>query len=266
MGKIEHLDTIARAIARAQGVQRKSLATFQVDYASRCEAPRVISRVGRPEAWHHLGMQAYQKSVDVEPGKNHALFLDMEVPCRRCASCLKLRAAHWRYRAETEIAESVRTWFATYTLSPHEQYLALLRARENCAARDVMFERLTEAEQFRARVKAISPEFTRYWKRVRKNSNSPKMKYFWVAEKHQTGLPHFHALVHEKGEPIRKAVLREAWNVGFSTFKLVEGKYAARYVCKYISKDAASVVRSSLGYGKYFPMEISKRNNDPQKF
>jgi hypothetical protein len=94
-------------------------------------------------------------------------------------------------------------------------------------------------------------EFQRYCKRLRKEGCG--LRYMLIIEKHASGLPHLHALMHETDSPIRHRQLNDQWTWGFSTHKLIpsddNGK-AAAYVCKYLSKEMASRVRASTQYGR----------------
>ncbi len=146
-----------------------------------------------------------------------------------------------------------RTWFLTLTLSPQWHSTMANRARLRLARQSVDFETLTPATQFAERNREIGREITLYIKRVRKRAGVP-LRYCLVAEKHKSGLPHYHALVHEVDfdNPVRSSILRKEWKLGFSQCKLVaQGDEAktANYVAKYLSKDAASRVRASVGYG-----------------
>ena len=73
-------------------------------------------------------------------------------------------------------------------------------------------------------------------------------------EKHRSGFPHLHMLVHEYpgGGEVKKRQLDSQWKLGFSHWRLLppeEMGKAARYVAKYITKDGGRV-RSSIKYGK----------------
>lgn len=253
----DHLDTLVRLLGRYPWV-RLSATKFRVDLGVRCDAPVTIERFARPEAANWPGIYVptaklctfYNRTIAVEPGSNHPIQIEIEVPCRKCVSCLRHRANLWRGRAQAEFSAAVRTWFCTFTLTPDEQFNALLRARAFMAERSTVFEELSEADQFCARVRAINPDITRYVKRVRKQSGSP-LRYLFVAERHESGLPHFHALFHERNAamPLRKSVLKGQWLLGHSQFKLAEPA-AAWYVCKYLSKELATRVRGSLNYGQ----------------
>jgi hypothetical protein len=81
------------------------------------------------------------------------------------------------------------------------------------------------------------------------------MRFLLVAEAHKTGLPHYHALIHEVDpeRPVRSRILRQQWTLGFSQCKLVaqgDETKSASYVAKYLAKSAAARVRASQGYGQ----------------
>lgn len=148
-----------------------------------------------------------------------------------------------------ETTRRARTWFGTLTMDPHWHSLALMRARSKHSD----WSRLEESRQFGALVREVSPELTKYLKRVRKQSGAP-LRYILVSEKHSeqlAGLPHFHLLVHEldADTPVRKAVLKDEWKLGFSRWKLAD-RWTARYVCKYLAKEASTRVRASKDYGR----------------
>lgn len=149
-----------------------------------------------------------------------------------------------------ETRASVRTWFGTLTLSPEQQHLALIRAAAHARSRGVEWGSLDDDEKFRRHHAQINREITKYLKRVRAQSGAP-LRYLLVAEKHQSGWPHYHMLVHEVSpvNPVRHAVLSEQWRVGFTRWKLVAEYAQARYLTKYLAKDAVARVRASIDYG-----------------
>lgn len=251
------------------GADRLSKSRWDWDIAGGCTNPRVMEISGRPDtrpdarlkgvvpdvarALRELGLVPnipVQGSYYWEPGLNHTLWVSLTVRCRRCEWCLRERAKEWAAKAKTEIERAPRTWFATFTATPDQHYRWLLEARLLCS-KDHPFEARTDAEQFALRCRAAGSDITRYIKRIRKQSGT-RIRYLFVAERHASGLPHWHALVHEvlADKPIRKAVLKGQWPHGFSQFKLVESSGAAWYLCKYLSKDMATRVRSSLQYGR----------------
>lgn len=147
-----------------------------------------------------------------------------------------------------------RTWFVTLTLRPDAHFKIASQARLRLAAQGEDFDRLDGATQFAERHREISREITLWLKRVRKESGV-SLRYFLVAEAHKSGLPHYHAMVHEPcpDQPVRARTLSRQWTLGFSQCKLVaegEEKRTASYVAKYLSKDAISRVRASQGYGQ----------------
>lgn len=192
----------------------------------------------------------------------------METECRKCEECRRARSRLWRRRALAETGAASRSWMGTITLTPDAQFKAIAQARHDMAAQGVDFDTLPEAEQFRLRCTAISPEVTKFLKRVRKNSGAP-LRYLFVAEVTQAGDPHFHVLLHEcdPGRPVRHTVLKGAWHLGFTDWRLVKDAKQAAYVCKYLSKDAAARVRASLHYGQPTTYVDSERersvNRDP---
>lgn len=166
----------------------------------------------------------------------------------------------WRERALSETRQASRTWFGTLTLRPQEQVRALARCRQRLARQGIDFDALDYGDQFRERVRALSPLLTLWIKRVRKQSGAA-LRYILVAEHHQSGLPHFHCLVHEveAGRPVRYDDLFGQWVHGHAHFKLVGTEEAASYavkVCGYVSKCAAARVRASAHYGNGRPMPI----------
>lgn len=208
--------------------------------AGRCTAP---VEVNLDTAWIED-----DKSMPIVPVGDRAIrevrvFFTLHVPCRRCSACLRTRAALWRGRAQIEMRRACRTWFGTFTLSPENHYLMLARAG---------FDQPDIETEFKARHREISKEFTRYFKRLRKNSGA-QIRYLLVAERHKNGLPHYHALIHESDcfRPVRHADLSAGWVLGYTRFKLVEGTQHAAYVSKYLSKDAVARVRASIRYGHH---------------
>lgn len=187
-----------------------------------------------------------------------ATWIDIEVRCRRCENCLRLRQRHWSARVRNELAMhdiiGARTWFGTLTLRPEEHYRALVTARLAHSAGGIDLDRTSEEEIFAARHRVISRWLTLYLKRVRKQAAQP-FRYILICEKHKSGLPHYHILVHEDGllRNIPKRILQEQWIHGFSRWKLVEDMRQGTYLTKYLSKSAEARVRASKDYGKATP-------------
>lgn len=174
----------------------------------------------------------------------------MHVRCRKCENCKRMRAARWRSAAMAEIRDANRTWFATFTLSPEQHFLAAARARRREHLTEIDFEALPLEEQFRMRHRQCGRLLTLWLKKVRKASKA-HLRYLIVAEEHKTGLPHYHALVHEIGDiAVTKRQLQGKWPWGFTTMKLVSDPRAAMYVTKYIAKSSLARVRASERYGQ----------------
>lgn len=125
---------------------------------------------------------------------------------------------------------------------------------------------MSEADQFRRRLREIQRPITLFLKRVRKLSNA-RIRYVIVCERHVSGDPHFHVLLHElnggdavlykhlAGRQDVKDYVPAPWREGFTNWQLVgdrdelDGKRAAYYVAKYLSKSALARVRASKRYG-----------------
>jgi hypothetical protein len=176
--------------------------------------------------------------------------VEFDVPCRACEPCLKARAAHWRYRCQNELSGAPRTWFVTLTFRPEEHYRAKCAVHLRLLARSSTWEETSEDEKFRLLATECGKEITRYLKRLRKGG--ARVRYCLVVESHQSGLPHFHMLLHEVSEdhPVRHRLLADKWGAGFINAKLVSSETrVAHYVTKYLTKSARARIRASAAYG-----------------
>lgn len=195
-------------------------------------------------------------------GSEGRLTAELSARCRKCTGCLAYRRVLWTARAMDEVAAANRTWFGTLTFSPESQFIIKCRAELAVQRRRrEPFSSLRPSEQFVELCRYSNEEVTKFLKRVRKNSGVP-LRYLLVSEAHKSGRPHHHVLLHEPGEPVRKATLEAAWQkLGFSKFKLVDrDRGSAAYVCKYLSKDAQTRVRASQHYGRaYYVRALSER-------
>jgi hypothetical protein len=232
----------------SSGARMRSAMTTEWDLAPRCESPVFRAMTARPRP---AGMKVWQSTIRSTEGRRE---LELNTRCRKCRPCLRIRAAYWRKRAESEIsATKGRHWFVTLTLSPENHFRMELQASTRLASRAEELHKLDPDRQFAERHREICRELTLWLKRVRKASGVP-LRYILVAEPHKSGLPHYHALIHEvdADRPVRAEVLKKNWKLGFMQCKLVaegsERKNAA-YVAKYLSKSASSRVRASQGYG-----------------
>ena len=250
LGPADHAETVAAIYdAKTKGLaaQGDRQGEWAVNYAGRCENPYRIRR-------------------QTEKG---ALMVDYLMRCRHCGPCRKALMGHWAYRATAEMeassAKGLRTWFGTLTLRPEA-----VSATLDAAIEEYMWRSPTgEVEdwwddslcdyRFALHREVLVKEMTKYWKRLRKAGH--KFKYFYVFERHKSGIPHLHWLLHETAEPILKKQLQSQWPHGFTKIKLVgqydkrrrrklSPQFAAFYVCKYLSKHVQSRQIASTGYGK----------------
>lgn len=225
---------------RARDIQFEQLSGLQC--AGDCTAPVQVRYRGAPDRLMvGLGLEKDQVAVAYVAGR-----------CRKCQACLDHRRRLWTARAIDECAVSTRSWFGTLTVAPEHRvrfmYSAQLRNSRGCGD---SWDTLDTSEQFRKIADEFRPELTNFLKRVRKNSGT-SFRYLLVTEVHEDGFPHFHMLLHEGEEPVRKRVLDAGWRVGFSQFRLLPDAdpRGARYACKYLSKSALTRVRASQRYGQ----------------
>jgi len=220
------------ALASGGGTIRAPGGIVLWDRAGRCERPVLVEMTGYP-------------MVDRETGPRHTQMADVWVRCRMCETCLRDRRREWVARCRLELALAGRSWFVTYTLRPEEHYKAVLAANVG--------KKYTEEYLFKRRCAVTGKEFTRYFKRVRKESGAA-LRYCLVTEAHESGLPHWHALIHERGGTVTYRNISDQWTLGFSVAKLVKDEKAAWYVAKYLGKSALARVRASKRYGDALPV------------
>jgi hypothetical protein len=168
------------------------------------------------------------------------------------------RTNYWGFAGmeQTRLAAGAggRTWFGTLTLDADWQEEFLHRARmahgDPCAA---WWDEPHCDERF-ARVRdELLKELQKYWKRLRKAGH--RFKYLAVFERHKSGLPHVHWLLHEQTRILKKDLQAE-WPYGFTNVSIVGGRSAgaadprkaAWYVVKYLSKSVQSRQVASSGY------------------
>lgn len=157
----------------------------------------------------------------------------------------------WSTRAKAETQAAKRTWFGTLTLRPEAHVIMRSRARVRLATQGIDFDSLPIGEQFILHHHQCSIEITKYLKRVRKES-AAQFRYLLVAEHHQSGLPHYHVLIHEHVGAVKHATLAKQWLLGFEKYRLVTDLREATYLCKYLSKATVARVRASVRYGETF--------------
>lgn len=254
------------------GARRESATRVEWDISGQCQSPKFIELHARPgsesitlppasfgttedgeQLFSPLARPRTYQSKRIVVGVGNAsnpLTVALIARCRTCETCLAQRSTDWRFRAMSETRMAARTWFGTLTLRPDEMFkmraAASLRLRKSA----VELEALSPDDVFYELNRQMSPEITKFVKRIRKQSGA-KLRIMLVSEAHKSGLPHFHMLIHEvkADEMVKHACLTAAWRLGFSKFKLVEDLRQAVYLCKYISKTKATRVRASLEYG-----------------
>lgn len=162
----------------------------------------------------------------------------IDVRCKRCSACLRVRQYLWVLRAAHEQAFAKRTWFLTLTFRPAERAIIMAGA-----------SRLDRAQPPNYRLVVSSGvNVSKYFKRLRKAGF--QFRYVCVPELHRDGFPHWHALVHDTRGDLTWKTLATSWTSGFSVVKLVKDEKAIRYVTKYLAKDTHGRVRASLKYGE----------------
>lgn len=276
---------LTKALNSRSVPRRTGVTTWEWDVAGGCQSPVAVERYARPPSKRSSTQTGSDGSVwfrgaDEPTGLGVPLTLLMWAPCRKCTYCLRRRGAQWRDRArfETEIAQ--RTWFCTWTLSPERQYHFLSEARAALSAQATDFEEISPEEQFQRVCWRIGRRFTLGLKRLRKNTGA-RVRYLIVAERHKSGAPHFHGLIHEQhGSPAvtHAALKRDLWHYsvgkevrpeGFVNYKLADPASAA-YVTKYLTKSAEARVRASIRYGKPIfmiePREWVREHSTPCPF
>lgn len=259
---------ISEGAARDFAYRQRLTGSDHADLSGDCISPVIRPFTGLRDkrlAWlRMLSVETEWPGTDYAPGhgwigdatssvlSDHGVVrhVDVAVRCRKCPNCLRARAGLWRIRASREIEAASRTWFGTLTLNPDAHFRCVAKAAQALAAQGLSWDRLDPDDAFKERCKPLTHECQLWVKRLRKRAEG--LRYCLVVERHKSGLPHVHVLVHETREAIRHRQLSDAWSWGFVKFNLVrdeEGPQAARYVAKYLSKSAATRVKASLRYG-----------------
>lgn len=218
--------------------------------------------------WHvHLSGNCLSPViVGANDGKN--IFAKRYVRCRRCVNCLNARRYYWGVAAMEQTRLARRTWFGTLTLSVDGHEIMRDRARSASSEPNAAWWDDPRCDERFALVRdELYLEVRRYWARLRKAGH--RFKYLLVFERHKSGLPHMHFLLHEESTPILKRVLQEHWPWGFSKPKLVGGRAkdaahpekAAWYVVKYLSKSHQS---RQIASKMYRPSMRACRHNPPK--
>ena len=242
--RFQHLNRWALTAqdALVASATRASMLTTRWDVAGNCQSP--VYR-------EYSGAERIGGSIEGTSSRRRGpqMVIEFTVRCRQCDNCLRARAAHWRLKAYAELRRAPRTWFGTLTFAPDRVYRARCAAEVLAVKRGHKWEELSADAQFRYLADELGKECTKYWKRLRKAG--AQFRYCLVAEAHKSGVPHYHALVHELSDdaPVRHKMLADKWDAGFSKWKLAEGPRVAHYVTKYLTKSMRARIRASRDYG-----------------
>lgn len=240
------LSTVHRLAAKAlaSGGTLVNASRIRWDIAGNCERSYVTEYYARPSRRKNGFPQ-----IVVGPGTPAPMTVEIHTRCRECEPCKTARRRLWSYRAEAETRLWPRTWFGTLTLRPDDHYRMLARARAKLDRQGVDYDTLSAEEQFRLLDQQIWSELNKMFKRIR-SAHKGALRYFIVAEAHASGLPHYHALIHQCDElPLRYTTIAKQWPHGFVKWRLVKSVQEVRYVAKYLSKSAVARVRASQAYG-----------------
>lgn len=231
--------------------------TSEWDVSGRCQEPLAVEVVSE------RGLRA------------PALRTHLEVRCRKCPVCRRERQSAWVKRMLTEMHASPRTWFVTLTLSPESHHRYRVCARKRIATRQLIRDRAYEATQLpQELIRQELLEVQKYLKRIRKGGTytheetgavvkqpPSKVRYVIFVEHHKSGLPHYHALLHEvAGEPpMSRRWLQKQWGHGWGVWKLAATQNAY-YIAKYASKEGTlGRIRASRMYGNSDLWSITDR-------
>jgi hypothetical protein len=206
----------------------------------------------------NLGMEADRAQIGT-----------LRVRCRKCDECQRHRARLWAARASDEIRFSERSWFGTLTLTDANAVRAKFAAEAEATRRGWQLEELSKGELFKRMVSQVSPELTKFLKRIRKNSGA-RIRYLCVAEEHNSaqtseerrGMPHWHVLIHENEGRVTERQLSAGWRFGYSQFRLVDRNDTKTpyYVTKYLTKENTDArLRASLDYGRATARNLADR-------
>lgn len=258
MPRIIHHDRAVTILKKAvlAGAERTGPLSARWNISGNCTDTYWMTYQGRPR---DPGEGPFREgSKHTHTGGKGTIYIDIGTRCRRCAACLKNRMLSWRYRAKRETMRAARNWWGTLTFAPSQRYRIEVEARRYAASRSVAWETLSDEERF-SRIVAFSlKEVTKYLKRVRKAAKA-SFRYVLVTERHKSGDPHFHLIVHETElHPITHKILSGQWNgknfsLGFEKWRLIpfgDEERHVGYVTDYISKALASKVRASQRYGE----------------
>lgn len=209
--------------------------------------------------WHVQYSGDCQTPLTVAQNDAGAIFARYYVRCRVCKACLRAKRNYWGFAAMnmTKQAEASgdRSWFGTLTMDLEHQGRMIVQARAKHG--DPSAEWWADPycdERFKLVCNEFHQEVRKYFRRLR--HAGVNFKYFLVYERHKSGLPHAHFIIHEDGGRILKKMLRSHWPCGFMAASLIGGRSrnapaperAAWYAVKYLTKSRQARVKASPGY------------------
>ena len=232
MKRISHKAAVRLSTkALAHGGERIGLTSVRWDIAPNCANARCVELVGRPDpkkwraykyrfdaaaAANRLILETRQRTL-TNVSEAFPIFVELWTKCRNCTNCLREKAHMWQERAKREIDAAERTWFGTFTLHPDTYTRYLNTCRVNAANNLEHWEYLSDKERSKRLCAQFGKDLTKFFKRLRKNTGA-KVRYLLVSEEHKSGVPHFHALIHQVSPDglVRKRDLEACWKLGFT--------------------------------------------------
>lgn len=144
-------------------------------------------------------------------------FSERLLPCGQCLSCRLTRATEWAVRCLHERSLWKKSCFATLTYD------------------DAHLPRSGYLDQ---------EEFTKFWKRLRKNA-ARRIRYYGSGEYgEKDGRPHYHAIIFGVS-PREEELVKRSWGNGFVYLGTVTPK-SVRYTADYVGKQVALVGRKDV--------------------
>lgn len=277
---------VSEGAAREFAYIAKIAGSDHANLAGSCSSPVMVSTTGirsKELAWlDMLTFETQWPGTDFAPGfgwvgdrpASHldryggVRNVDLAVRCRKCPPCLKARAALWRSRMIAEVSSAQRTWFVTLTVDPARQSYCRNVARAALAEQGFIWDQLEPADRLSTQCKPLIAEFQRFMKRLRKKSCAG-LRYCLVVERHKSGDPHLHMLLHEVTGKLLWRQIDDCWNWGFHKSNLVQSEDASRaanYAAKYLTKSAATKIRASRNYGSTAEIDVSYINSKTVRF
>lgn len=199
-----------------------------------CDTPRVV-RVNRK----NLSKMVY----DAQVGLPSSAVQYYEVPCGKCASCLRARQDDWAVRIESEVSSWIAGNIYFIRLSYNPESVPLVPVDSSSDSPLCMTLRKKDLQNF--------------FKRLRMYWSDEKFRYFACGEYGGLGRPHYHVILFSSLHlsPIelkyelenhiwainhsRRSAFPDYRSLGFCNVKMFERRNA-RYCAKYTTKDLAA--------------------------